>query len=501
MRGIGFGLIGCAAVLLTACGGGGGGGSDLPAVEPNVSWVRDASGTGLFSEGTRVDARGPNNVITAVAHYPELITLGAGTPTQTSLTCDGEYNAAVARYDDEGNLVWARKIGSVGQMFAEGVLTLNDGSCLVTGWFSGSAVFAEGLANETVLLPVSTWDGFLAKYSANGSFLWVRHIGPGGQGVRMAVLTDGTVGITFITWSESLTLNLGQPDAITFDGLVMNEGAVAKYTTDGQVLWAERTQSTGYTTSWGIDALPGGGMVVASQYQGDTIFGKDGQAADVSLSSLNGSVDTAVVAYGPNGNVLWARSVGGSQSDYGQELATSANGMVYVTGTYQEATTAGAESGAPQVLNAPGNFEATFLASYDAAGTFRWLRGAESPSSNRPRGITVFPDGAVGIAGGFTGDLVLGLGGPTMTTLSATLWDGYVARYAPSGLLDWAVQVSDEHFGEAFAASALTDNSLIVTGAYAGVGTWGAGDPNETTLSSVTPQAFYIARYNPDGGF
>ena len=438
MRGIGFGLIGCAAVLLTACGGGGGGGSDLPAVEPNVSWVRDAGGTGTFSEGVRVDARGPNNAITAIGHFDGAITLGAGTPTQTSLTCDGDYNAAVARYDAEGNLLWARKIGSIGELFTEAVLTLADGSCMVTGWFSGNAVFAPGEPNETLLVPVDTWDGFLAKYGANGSLLWVRHIGPGGQGARLALLSDGTVGLTCMSWSASLTLNIGQPDAITFSDLATYEGAVAKYTTDGQVLWAERTYSTGYAVSWGVDALPGGGMVVVSQYMGDTIFGQDAQATDVALSSQNGSVDTAIVAYGASGNVLWARSAGGPQGDYGQELATSSNGTVYVAGTYQEATMAGAESGVPQVLNAPGNFESTFLASYHAGGTFRWLRGAESASSNRPRGITVFPDGGVGIAGGFAGDLVLGLGGPTMTTLSATAWDGFVARYAPSGLLDWA---------------------------------------------------------------
>jgi hypothetical protein len=76
-----------------------------------------------------------------------------------------------------------------------------------------------------------------------------------------------------------------------------------------------------------------------------------------------------------------------------------------------------------------------------------------------------------------------------------------VARYTPSGNLDWAKQVSDEGTGEGFGLSALADNSLVVVGSYGGMGTWGAGDPNETTLPSATARALFVARYNADGGF
>jgi hypothetical protein len=452
--------------------------------------------------GVRVSARAPNDLITLVGTFDGSVTLGTGTPAETTLTCDGDYNGVLARYDDAGNLVWARKLGSSGEMGPESVLTLPDGSCMVTGWFSGSAVFGPGEANETTIVPQGWWDGFLAKFGADGSFLWARHIGPDGQGVRLALLTDGTVGLTLQSWNPSLALNLGLADEVKFDGLATYESAVAKYTTDGAIVWAQRTYSTGYTTNWGTGALPGGGMVIAAQYQGSTTFGQDTGANDVVLASVNGSVDTAVVAYGASGEVLWARSAGGPESDYGDEVATAADGTVYVTGTYQESITAGSETAAPESLLSPGNYEATFLLSYDVGGKFRWLRGSVGGlTSNRSRDITVFPDGAVGLAGGFSGDLTLGTGDPTQTTLTATGWDTFVARYTPAGVLDWVVQVSDEGNGEGYDLAALADNSVLVVGSYAGLSTWGAGDPNETTLSSATPRALYVARHNPDGGF
>src|SRR5262245_38109112 len=136
MRKTNLGLGIAAGLLLTACGGGGGGGGGggLPGVDPNVAWARDAIGTGTFSAGVRVGPHGPNR-ISVVGLFDGQVTLGAGTPTQASFTCDGLYNAVVARYDDAGNLVWARKIGSTNEMYVEAVLTLGDGSCMVTGWF------------------------------------------------------------------------------------------------------------------------------------------------------------------------------------------------------------------------------------------------------------------------------------------------------------------------------------------------------------------------------
>src|SRR5437868_12224725 len=53
----------------------------------------------------------------------------------------------------------------------------------------------------------------------------------------------------------------------------------------------------------------------------------------ITLTSAGG-FDIFVVKYNSGGNVLWAKRIGGVIDDYGLSIATDAGGNVYVTGSY-----------------------------------------------------------------------------------------------------------------------------------------------------------------------
>jgi hypothetical protein len=91
------------------------------------------------------------------------VTLGQGEENETVLSSDGGADVLVARYDLDGRLAWARRAGGTDLDLAAGAALLPDGSVIATGSFKGRATFGPGEENQTVLRSRGEWDFFLMK--------------------------------------------------------------------------------------------------------------------------------------------------------------------------------------------------------------------------------------------------------------------------------------------------------------------------------------------------
>jgi hypothetical protein len=498
-------ILACAGALaLAGCGGGGSGGSDLPAVDPLVSYVRSAPGTGGGAWGISAAAFADGSTAT-VGMFDGMAVFGQGEAGETVLTATAGNDAFVARHAGDGTLQWVRQLRSTGAVAVEEVATLSGGSVAVAGWFVTDATFGAGTAAEVTLTALGGYDGFLAAYSAQGSFQWARRVGGAGggsQGLAVAATTDGGVAFAGLSTAPSLVLGAGEAEQTTLATTGL-EGIVAKYTAAGALVWARATSCTGDAAAWGVASLPGGGVAMLGAYAGAADVGMDGLGSAVVLDSVGGSTDACLVGYNAAGAVTFARTMGGPANDVPRDLASGSNGTIVVAGSYYGEFTAGAESVAPVTLESPGNPEVMFVACYGPTGQFRWLRGTEDMEhGSRALACAVFADGGIAVTGSFGGTLVLGAGDPTATMLTATGdADGFVARYAPDGTFDWVAAVNDTGFGEGCGVAPVADGSVVVTGYYAGACTWGLGGTRETTLTSATAWEYFVARYEADGSF
>jgi hypothetical protein len=113
------------------------------------------------------------------------------------LNSAGIADGFVAKYDKDGNYVWAKSIGGNGFDQAYGVAVDNNDNVYVTGYFVNSADFNSG-ASPAILTSAGLNDAFLAKYDANGNYVWANHIGSGEQDQSMGVDVDavGNVCVT-----------------------------------------------------------------------------------------------------------------------------------------------------------------------------------------------------------------------------------------------------------------------------------------------------------------
>ena len=93
--------------------------------------------------------------------------------------------AAAPSVDEYRKLIWKRQFGSSEYDAARGVATDADGNVLVTGITQGPL----GGAYEG-----GYFDAFVAKYTAGGDRLWLRHLGTSEEDGSAGVATDAAGG-------------------------------------------------------------------------------------------------------------------------------------------------------------------------------------------------------------------------------------------------------------------------------------------------------------------
>lgn len=136
-----------------------------------TQWVQAGAGTGGGSYGYSIAVNSANQAyITGFFEAPKL-NFGNVVLTKTNTT----ENFYLAKFDSNGNPLWAKSAGN--DRYARGTsLGLDSkGSAYVVGYYGGNAInFGSVKLNNS-----GSSDGFIVKYSENGSVLWGYTLGAG----------------------------------------------------------------------------------------------------------------------------------------------------------------------------------------------------------------------------------------------------------------------------------------------------------------------------------
>ena len=197
--------------------------------------------------------------------------------------------------------------------------------------------------------------------------------------------------------------------------------------------------------------------------------------------------DLFIVKYNTAGNVVWAKSAGGSGYDYGHSIAVDPGGNSYITGYYDSPTIT---FGGITLTNA--GADDLFIAKYDSAGNVIWAKNAGGAGTDRGRGIAVDTSGNSYITGLFESpSIAFG----TTTLLSAGSADIFLVKYDVAGNVVWAKKEggmgSDE--GESIALDG-SGNSYVLGQYYNAPITVGT-----TTLPNAGLRDLVLIKYDPSG--
>lgn len=276
-------------------------------------------------------------------------------------------NAIAAQISSSGEVLWERQLGGKNQDIATGIGVDGNDNSYVVGSFSDSLTI-----NGT---PLNAWNGFdfaFWKYDANGNLVWVQSLTSRGDIKDSRIATD-VQGNSYITASFLDSLVVGNDTIVPEGGIDI---FMAKYNVDGTLVWwktfgdirPEQVQKIG---------LDGSGHVYLTGSFAETT------AFDDQVLQAAGGTDAFLAQLDTDGNVNWAKRVGGTQTDTGNDLFVTTNGHLFLTGQY----TNSADFDDQTLMGA--NHAQIFVAQYDEMGTLQFVQGINSTNDASGTGIVV----------------------------------------------------------------------------------------------------------------
>lgn len=394
------------------------------------------------------------------------------------------------------NWTWAKSAANAGSDTGNDIATDTSGNVYTVGRFSPFTLVFDTL---TISNPSGNTVFFLTKHDPAGNILWGRTVTGAANCWGNSVDTD-SAGNVFITGYFNGNLPIGSTTLINTDQFGSTPDMfIAKYDTDGNFLWARNPSGIKTETGSYASVDPDGNCYVAGYFSGTAVtFG----STTVSNSDATGnSPDIFLAKYDPNGNVLWAKSIGevsdelpsglsadvygnvvlgaffsgpfvilgtdtltnngtygdmfivkydssgnqlwtvhegGPASDYMNNLDTGPHGEIVITGQYQSLSMT---FGTATVTNSDGvgNYSDIFTAKYDANGNFKWVTTAGGNRSDHANSVSVDQFGNAFITGGFTsGNCAFGSTSITNSdNINGNSYDIFIARYDSSGVFSW----------------------------------------------------------------
>lgn len=184
----------------------------------------------------------------------------------TVLNGKGGTDIFVAKYNPNGQLVWAKSAGGIKSDDGSGIALDKLGHLYISGRFDSAAVF-----EATPVVGYGGYDAFLAKYDTSGNLIWLKYAGGTGSDYLKDIECDASDNIIG-TGYFSAQATFGTND-LTSTGL--QDILFVKYNPTGDVLWAKQAGGTDNDEGNRMCLDLGGNLISAGLFQLTAYFGLD----------------------------------------------------------------------------------------------------------------------------------------------------------------------------------------------------------------------------------
>lgn len=381
---------------------------DTPQNQPNVLTTAVKADNSNTVQQTYNDNLMNGSVIVAGNFYGSL-TFGS-----TTLTSAGASDIFLVRYDVNGNVIWANRIGGTGNgttLFGDDFVTDVAVETGTNNFYITGRIGSVSLTGAMTGAATNGTDGFIAKFDMNGNLLWSSFFSGTSanayDGINaMSVLGSDIYVCGYQAGGASLgAVNLG----------TSNSNFIAKYNSSGTAQWAYE--------------LPGATMVEitcnSARVAVTGTFTTSVNLGGITYTST-GFSDIFVVCLDNLGNFQWGNTFGTTNNDYAKAVSFRHNKTV-LTGTFN-----GALSWGNTIISSIGGDD-IFLSQYDISGNKEWIRTISGSNSEAVWGMKPDALGNIYLIGG--GINRIWFGNQVISNMGQNV---FVAKIDPSGDCIWA---------------------------------------------------------------
>jgi hypothetical protein len=407
-----------------------------------------------------------------------------------------------ARTADHG---WARTWGGKGDEEGYDIAVDGSGNVYVTGWFGGTDVdFNPDPLAVDLHSSVGSWDIFVSKYDATGTFLWARTWGGDSSdwGTSVAVDSFGNAYVTGFFYSASVDFS---PDPSVVDPHLSNglsDIFLSKFDPSGTFAWARTWGGSNYDGGEGVAVDASGNIYLTGSFSGASVdFNPDPIATDPHSSV--GDADVFLSRFDSSGTFMWARTWGGDTVSSGLDVAVDGSGNAYATGIFKGTSVDFNPDSTAVDLHSSNGQSDIFLSKFDSTGTFAWARTWGGSNYDNGLGVAVDGSGGVYVTGYFLSKSVDLNPDPTAVDFhwSHGLQDVFLSKFDSSGAFVWARTWGGTYTDYGYGVAADGDGNVYVTGSFQRTVDFDPDPAASDTYSSNGYFDCYLSKFDSSGTY
>lgn len=374
---------------------------------------------------------------------------------------------------------WAKAFESTGYSLSLSVETDYEGNVYTTGFFEWSTDFDPGPAVYE-LTSVAANDVFVSKLDSLGNFLWAKQFGGGISGESgLDIVTDHLGNVYFSgSFNDSVDFDPGI-GVFMLHSVSTGNSFVCKLDPDGNFQWVKQFEGTsgpGEAVSLVLDQSSN--CYIGGKFQNTTDF--DPGLGIYPLVSSGGE-DIFICKLDPNGNFIWAKKIGGSQSDILRSITLDNQGNIYSTGNFYGTVDFNPGSG---IFNMTASQADVFISKLTNNGDFVWAKKMGGSLIEVGNGIKLDQSSNIYSIGHFKGAVDFDPGSGVSILSSNSNFEVYVQKLDSAGNYLWAKQFGsiDNDFGRGLDVD--SSNNVYITGQFMGTVDFESG-PSTYSFSTI----------------
>jgi hypothetical protein len=454
----------------------------------NFNWAKNLGSSigGNYGISITVDATG--NVFTT-GYFSGTVDFDPGPGVANLVSPGGAYDVFITKFDPSGTFVWAVNMGNSSNDGGYSIAVDAAGNVFTTGYFQGTVDFDPGPSVYTLSTVGGVDDIFICKLDVSGNFLWAKSIGDTGFDVGNDICVDAAGNVYTTGYFEGVVDFDPGAGVYTLTSAGSTDIFVSKLDASGNFVFAKNMGGAGGDAGNAI-TLDGVGNIYVT---GPFMFAAD---FDPSPSTFNlnswGQHDIFVSKLNSQGDLVWAKQIGGPGNDYSKDLLVDPSGNIYSTGQFE--STVDFDTGiGTYTLASAGSFD-VFLNKLDATGSFLWAKRMGGVNEDRSNCIAFDANFNVHAIGFFEGTNDFDPGAGVYNLTSAGPFDVFIWKLDVSGLFNWARRVGGAggELGNGITIDGI--GNLFATGSFANTVDF---DPSTAVfnISSYGPSDIFILKY------
>jgi Secretion system C-terminal sorting domain/Beta-propeller repeat len=392
----------------------------------NFVWAIQMGGTALdHALSLAIDASGN---IYIIGEFQGTADFNPGTGV-ANLVSLGGYDIFIAKYDNDGNYMWAKQMGSANIDGGIAIAVDASASVYATGVFRWTTDFNPG-AGTANLTTMGGDDAFIAKYDSAGNFRWAKQIGGTSGDFGYAITTDASANVyTTGTFGGTVDFDPSGSTTYTLTSVAGSDAFISKLDSAGNFVWAKQMGGSNIDAGNGITIDASGNIYTTGFFWGSGDF--DPGAGTFNLAPI-GDKDVFVLKLDATGAFVWAKSFGGTVIDAGSSIAVDGAGNVYTTGGFAGTADFDPLISASHQLSAVWGAD-VFISKLDASGAFVWAESIGGASDDGGKSIALDSFGNIYIAGTYSGVVDFDNGPGVVNLTAAGAADAFICKMGQAG--------------------------------------------------------------------